>query len=107
MNFHYVVGNPFHRRQPEQDTRDEVPFITYQKKMPISKRVKRWANNTLDRRGRPCAMSRSMRRIAAPSAFPGVDLGQKEGQPRLACRPLGARARTNGLPPLNDENRDV
>ena len=29
---------PFHRRQPEQGTRDEVPFITYQKKMPISKR---------------------------------------------------------------------
>jgi len=111
LNFHYVVGNPFHRRQPEQDTRDEVPFITYQKKMPISKRciVKRWANDTLGRRARPCVMSRSrtLRWIAAPSAFPGVDLGQKEGQPRLACRPLGARARTNGLPPLNDENRDV
>ena len=29
--------HPFHRRQPEQDTRDEVPFVTYQKKMPISK----------------------------------------------------------------------
>jgi len=28
----------FHRRQPEQDTRDEVPFVTYQKKMPIAKR---------------------------------------------------------------------
>lgn len=101
--------HPFHRRQPEQDTRDEVPFITYQKKMPISKRciVNRWANNTLGRHGRPCAMSRSMRWIAAPSAFPGVDLGQKEGQKRLACRPLGAQARTNGLPPPIDENPDV
>ncbi len=103
--------HPFHRCQPEQDTRDEVPFVTYQKKMPISKRciVKRWANDTLGRRARPCVMSRSrsMRWIAAPSAFPGVDHGEKEGQQRLTCRPLAAQARTNGLHPPIDENRDV
>jgi hypothetical protein len=106
--------HPFHRRQPEQDTRDVVPFVNYQKKMLISKPCEAMGERYLGPtrssvRNVTLPVNEMDRGIAvaahAPPPPPGVGLGEQAGQKLLAFPPLGAQARSMALRPHIDENQ--